>query len=154
MKLAQALMDRSDMQDKLMAIETRIHNNLRVQEGQELIEDPNALIKDYEKINERLTELIQKINKTNNTTILDGYDMTLADALAKKDRLLALKNLYENVVSSATNYQTRISRTEIKYVNVVDVKKIQKMSDDLSKEYRLLDAKIQEVNWLTELQNI
>ncbi len=37
MKLAQALMDRADMQTKLFNLNTRIHNNLKVQEGQELI---------------------------------------------------------------------------------------------------------------------
>ncbi len=77
--------------------------------------------------------------------------MTIAEALVKKDRLLALKNTYQDVVEAATNYQTRLSRTEIKFVNVVDVKAIQKLSDAVSKEYRELDAKIQEVNWLTEL---
>ncbi len=77
--------------------------------------------------------------------------MSIADALAKKDRLLELKRMYEELASSANSYQTRILRTEIKYVNVVDVKKVQKMADDVSKEYRLLDAKVQETNWLTEL---
>ncbi len=151
MKLAQALMERADMQTKLFNLNSRIHNNLKVQEGQALIEDPNLLLKEYRGINERLSGIIQAINKTNMITVIAGSDMTIAEALVKKDRLLALKNTYQDVVEAATNYQTRLSRTEIKFVNVVDVKAIQKLSDAVSKEYRELDAKIQEVNWLTEL---
>ncbi len=152
MKLAQALMDRADMQNKLFSLRSRILSNLKVQEGQELIEDPTDLLKEYKVVNEKMIAMVQAINKTNINTIIKEYDMTIADALVKKERLLALKNVYEDVIDSATNYQTRMSRTEIKFVNVVDVKRIQKLSDAVSKEYRQLDAKIQEVNWLTELE--
>ncbi len=140
------------MQNKLFSLRSRILSNLKVQEGQELIEDPTDLLKEYKVVNEKLIAMVQAINKTNINTIIKEYDMTIADALVKKERLLALKNVYEDVVDSATNYQTRMSRTEIKFVNVVDVKRIQKLSDAVSKEYRQLDAKIQEVNWLTELE--
>ncbi len=152
MKLAQALMDRADMQNKLMMLKDRIRNNMQIQEGQDLIEDPNELLLEYKSINERLIKLVQDINRTNTKTIIPDLNMTIADALVKKDLLLDLKRTYEDMVLDATTYQTRISRTEIKYMNVVDVKKLQKMSDDLSKEYRLLDAKVQEINWLTELE--
>ncbi len=151
MKLAEALMARADMQNKLLSLEDRIHSNLKVQEGQKIIEDPNELLKEYKAVNESLTTIIQAINKTNSSVMIPEYDITIADALVKKDRLLELKRMYENISSSANSYQTRMLRTEIKYVNVVDVKKIQKMADDISKEYRLLDAKVQEMNWLTEL---
>lgn len=151
MKLAQALMDRSDMQNKLYNLKTRILNNLKVQEGQDLIEDPAELLEEYQLINQKLISLVQAINRTNSATQIEQYDMTIAEALVKKEQLLALKTTYQDVVTAATNYQTRMTRNEIKFVNVVDVKKVQKMSDDISKEYRLLDAKIQEVNWLTEL---
>ncbi len=151
MKLAEALMARADMQNKLMALDLRISSNLKVQEGQEIIEDPNELLKEYKKVNDDLIAMIQAINKTNSSTVIPEYNMTIADALAKKEQLLELKRMYENVASSANSYQTRMLRTEIKYLNVVDVKKLQKMADDVSKEYRLLDAKVQETNWLTEL---
>ncbi len=153
MKLAEALMERADMQNKLNVLNDRILSNLKVQEGQELIEDPNELIKEYEKVNNALINLIQKINKTNSKTIIKEYDCTIADALAKKDMLLKLKSTYDEIVSEATAYQTRISRSEIKYINVVDVKNINKLSDKVGKEYRLLDVKIQELNWLTELED-
>lgn len=152
MKLANALMDRADMQTKLQMINERILNNLKVQEGQDLIEDPNQLIEEYEQIKLQLISLIQRINRTNANTEIKDYGITIADGLAKKEQLLSLKHTFDEIINSATHYQTRISRTEIKYINVVDVKVLQKKSDDIAKEYRLLDAKIQELNWLTELE--
>ncbi len=153
MKLAQALMERSDMQEKLYAIQNRILGNLKVQEGQELIEDPNELMEEYKSVNDRLILMIQAINKTNMKTSIEGGQMSIAEALVKKEQLLNLKHMYEAVVRDATNYQTRITRNEIKYMNVVDVKEVQKLSDKVSKEYRELDAKIQSANWLTELED-
>ncbi len=151
MKLAQALLERADMQNKLLNLDERIMNNLKVQEGQDIIEQPIELLDEYKTINERLTKMVQAINKTNMVTSIAEYDMTIAEALVKKERLLALKSMYQAVVTAATNYQTRMSRNEIKFLNVVDVKSVQQMSDQVAKEYRLLDAKIQEINWLTEL---
>ena len=40
---------------------------------------------------------------------------------------------------------------EIKIDSTVDVAKLQKDLDALSKELRLLDQKIQEINWTTDL---
>ena len=39
----------------------------------------------------------------------------------------------------------------MKYVRTIDVADIQKRADELAKDYRELDARIQEFNWQTEL---
>jgi len=39
----------------------------------------------------------------------------------------------------------------VKYVRTIDVVDIQKRADELAKDYRELDARIQEFNWQTEL---
>jgi len=39
----------------------------------------------------------------------------------------------------------------VKYVRTIDVVEIQKRADELAKDYRELDARIQEFNWQTEL---
>ncbi|EDL65928.1 DIP1984 family protein [Bacillus sp. SG-1] len=41
--------------------------------------------------------------------------------------------------------------SEIRRIPTVSVRKLQKEIDELSKEYRMLDTKIQQANWLTEL---
>ena len=40
---------------------------------------------------------------------------------------------------------------EIKILRAVDVKAIQKQTDELSKELRQIDSAIQQANWQTEL---
>ena len=47
--------------------------------------------------------------------------------------------------------QGRITRSEVKYVSTINVAEIQKRADELAKKYRDLDARIQELNWQTEL---
>lgn len=42
-------------------------------------------------------------------------------------------------------------RTEIKYVTTINIANLQKQVDDLSKEFRELNVKLQEKNWTTEL---
>jgi len=45
----------------------------------------------------------------------------------------------------------RYSVREIKWVAAVDVAKLQKQSEDLARQIRELNAKIQETNWKIEL---
>ena len=41
--------------------------------------------------------------------------------------------------------------SEIKILSAVDVGKLQKKIDDMSKEFRVTDNRIQALNWSTEL---
>jgi len=50
MKLAEALLIRSDMQKKLAQLKGRINANIKVQEGDTPSEDPNALMIDASQI--------------------------------------------------------------------------------------------------------
>ena len=61
MKLAEALLLRSDLQTKLASLQQRINNNVLIQEGDELSEDPNALM--GEAFFERVVELQKKYAK-------------------------------------------------------------------------------------------
>lgn len=45
----------------------------------------------------------------------------------------------------------RYSRTEIKSITTINVKDTQKYVDELSRKHRMLDTKIQEINWLTNV---
>ena len=65
MKLAEALLIRSDMQKKLAQIKGRIRSNVKVQEGDTPNEDPNALMIDASQIITELSVLIERIHRTN-----------------------------------------------------------------------------------------
>ena len=60
MKLAEALLLRSDLQTKLASLQQRINNNVLIQEGDELSEDPNALMDEAFSVNTELHHLIEK----------------------------------------------------------------------------------------------
>jgi len=41
--------------------------------------------------------------------------------------------------------------SEVKYISTINVAEIQNRADELAKNYRDLDARVQELNWQTEL---
>ncbi|MBJ8350031.1 DIP1984 family protein [Streptococcus zalophi] len=150
MKLAEALILRSDLQKRLEQIKNRLNQNILIQEGDAPSENPEKLLKEYTSLQNELTEIIKAINKTNYHTKFDDKK-TLSDALVKRDALLAKRNMLSEVADVASQKQARYSRSEIKYVSTVDVKKLQKEIDSLSKAFRELDTAIQGMNWQIDL---
>lgn len=149
MKLATALSERSDIQKRLSELQERLNNNAKVQDGETTAEDPKELLKELDSLTEQLETLIYKINLTNSKTMIDGTELTLL--LAKRDVLKQKIVMLRNFLNTASAKVDRYSRTEIKILSSVDVTKLQKQIDALSKEYRTIDEKIQEANWTTEL---
>lgn len=149
MKLATALSERSDIQKRLSELQERLNNNAKVQDGETTAEDPKELLKELDSLTEQLETLIYKINLTNSKTMIDGTELTLL--LAKRDVLKQKIVMLRNFLNTASAKVDRYSRTEIKILSSVDVTKLQKQIDVLSKEYRTLDEKIQGANWTTEL---
>jgi hypothetical protein len=93
--------------------------------------------------------LIQRINRTNATSQFG--DGTLADALAERDVLKIRYNTYRELATAASITQARTTRSEVKFISTVSVAAIQRKADDLAKQYRELDTRIQEADWLTVL---
>ena len=75
----------------------------------------------------------------------------MTELIAKKDVLIQKINSYRSLADTASNLVTRVSRSEIKILSNVDVKKIQKDIDKMSKELRLVENTIEETNWQIEL---
>lgn len=64
---------------------------------------------------------------------------------------MSLRNSLEQFVNEASAISDRYSLAEIKKLPNINVEELQKEIDRLSKEYRLLDIKIQEYNWKVDL---
>ena len=94
--------------------------------------------------------LIKRINRTNSVTLFEG-ERTVSDVLAERDVLAMRRKLYAGLAEAATVQQNRYMRTEVKYVSTLNVAENQKRADALAREYRELDARIQALNWDTEL---
>jgi len=88
MKLAEALVLRADYQKRIDQLKARVLRNAKVQDGDRPAEAPAELVAQIEEIAAALERLVQRINRTNAVTRLDGA-VTVADMLARRDMLAA-----------------------------------------------------------------
>ena len=149
MKLAEALVLRSDVSKRMEQVKARALRNAKVQDGDQPAEDPSALIQEHDCLAEELEALISSINRTNSPTPFLGA--TLTEALAKRDVLRLRQAAWRDVAESATVVQTVKTKSEVRFRSASNVQQAQNQADDLSRDLRNLDAKIQEANWLTSL---
>lgn len=150
MLLAEALARRAEAQDRLNKVQERLISVARVQEGDTPEENPQTLLSEGEGLLEEIEALVRRINYTNSRTNFDEQT-TLTDAIARRDGLLRARRLYNAVADAASTRQDRYSRNEIRYVSTLSVADLRASADRLSKEYRELDTRIQQLNWTTEL---
>jgi len=149
MKLANALSERADVQKRLQQLAVRMNNNAKVQEGQKPAEDPAALLKELDALCGRMEKLVAAINLTNSRTVADGVSLT--ELLSRRDALKQRMSILRSFLDTASSKIDRYSRSEIVIESTVSVAKLQKQVDQLAKELRELDEKIQELNWTTDL---
>lgn len=150
MKLAEALAERSDCQKQLEEIRNRLENSVRIQEGEDPAEDPNDQLVEADRLYKRLLGLISAINRTNSRTAFDG-ERTITDAIAERDILSKRRDFLTAVAGSASSRWDRYSKSEVRFVMTVSVRTLRSEADQLAKQYRELDLRIQELNWKTEL---
>jgi hypothetical protein len=149
-RLAEALSLRADCQKRFEQLKARLGRSAKVQEGDRPAEDPQELLAELERVARELADLVRRINRTNSATVFSG-GQTVSDALAERDVLGMRRAVYAELAQAASVTQSRYTRTEVKYVSTVNVAELQKRADEMAREYRELDARIQELNWNTEL---
>ncbi len=149
MKLAEALQERADINRNIEQLKYRLNNNVLVQEGEKPAENPEKLKLELDSSLERLAYLISHINQTNCETKVDGQ--TLTELIAKKDALSLKIHTYKDIVYTGSQASHRARNTEIKIKSTISIVDWQTEIDKMSKELRLLDNKLQEYNWKTNL---
>lgn len=152
MKLAEALLERKAIKERIKELRERAERDARVQEGDRPAEEPAALMAEVERLAARLEQLIVAVNRTNMAVRLpDGR--TLMEAIARRDVLnllhLAAKGLADAAAPGRDKW--RLTRDEIRTVATVDAAEWRAKADRYAKEYRELDAAIQAANWQAEL---
>jgi hypothetical protein len=150
MKLAEALILRADCQKRFEQLKQRVVRSAKAQEGDEPPENPRELLTELERLASELADLIKRINRTNAATEYQA-GKTLSDALAERDVLVLQREAYSGLAQAASVTQDRYSKSEVKFKSTVNVPEIQRQVDALAKAYRETDARIQEINWQTEL---
>jgi hypothetical protein len=144
MKLAEALLLRADRNRSLEQLKQRIQVSAWYQEG--------------ERPPEELEVLIRTINRTNSDTVM-GDGRTVTDALAERDVLRLRYSVLKISAEAASGGPQQIgfiraTRSELKYMRALDVKDLRQQASDVARRARELDAQIQQVNWITELQEV
>jgi hypothetical protein len=150
MKLAEALMERKALRERIEALKARVYANARVQEGETPAENPVDLLRELETDIERFIDLVARINLTNAAARLpDGR--TLSETITRRDMFHLLQLVHENLASKATPAHERYSNREIKLLPTVDVVATRKQSDAFARSARLLDLALQQANWSIDL---
>ncbi|MDU2670759.1 MAG: DIP1984 family protein [Clostridium sp.] len=149
MKLAEALNLRADLQKRIASLKERLIKNAKVQEGDEPSENPKTLINELNDNIIELENIIKLINKTNSSTYVGNE--SISDIIAKRDSLGLKLSILRSFLSESADRIDRYSNKEIKILSTVNVAEMQKEVDNLSKEYRLIDTKLQELNWITDI---
>lgn len=97
---------------------------------------------------QELEALVVRINKTNNKTVVKG-EGSLMEALAKRDSLKMLSEKLRNI-----RYAAQVNNSgEANLKTTIDIAKLQAEMDETGRAFREIDSKIQEINWLTELED-
>jgi hypothetical protein len=150
MKLAEALAERSDCQNRIEEIKKRLIRSARVQEGDQPAEDTTDLLAETERTFARLLELVSAVNRTNSKTAFDN-ERSISDAIAERDVVGKRRDFLAGIADAASTRQDRYSKSEVRFVATVSVGKLQTEVDQLAKRYREVDTRLQELNWKTEL---
>lgn len=150
MKLAEALLERADLKQKLILLNNRLVNNAKIQEGLKPNEEPKDLLKELEENLDRMEYLIIHINKTNERT-KNKEGKTISELIARRDVLNEKLKILGSFVNSGSLLVNRLTHSEIKILPSFSVSNTQKQVDKISAEIRRIDTAIQEMNWTTEL---
>jgi len=147
MKLAEALLLRSDQQKKIISLKQRINANVLVQDGDKPSEDPNELLKQVFAL---IQELSYAIHETNALTKLNDGRSLLA-LLTLRDEFVEQHKTLTAAISNTSRESDRYSTREIKWHKVIPVSSLQKQADDISLKLRDLNVLIQSSNWKIDL---
>lgn len=149
MKLAEALSMRKELLDKISVLRQKLSDNAVYQDGSKPVEDPRELMLELHKTASELSDLIKRINKTNAASLIDG--VPLGDLVVDRDTKIRIVGALKQAIETASSVGRRYSASEILLLPAINVKEVQKKTDELAKEVRELDNKIQATNWNIDL---
>jgi len=164
MKLAEALIERKGLVEKIVTLEERICGCATYQEGAEPPEDPNELLQELAEAHSNLGQLIMRINSTNARAVVTPSGVLtaavtrpegelLADLIVQRDLAIRHQNALKRIASQVreTLGGARGLRSELRMVTSVDLKQLEHQIDELGATARKLDAQIQAANWAIDL---
>jgi hypothetical protein len=155
MMVAEALIERADLQKRVEQLRHRIDANARYQEGEEPAEDATALLRECEEALAQLGRLVASINLTNaTTTVADGR--TVTELLAARETLRTRHAVLVGAATAASGggHGYRQMRSELRQVPALAVADVRRDADRVAQELRALDVLVQRTNWEAELREV
>jgi hypothetical protein len=151
MKLAEAILDRSEVTKRITELQGLISQNAVVQEGTDH-EDVEGYYRELIQCYDSQRLLNEKINRANNTTPYDG-DKTIfiCDALSRKENIDKQILSLTSLANSFRSNFNRHSLSEIRSVPTMDPKIIRKHISILQQQRKDLDRCIQKQNWSVDI---
>lgn len=154
MKVAQALAERADAGRRVEQLRARVVANARYQEGETPAEDAAQLLLDAAAVLDNLESLIRRINRTNSASEIEP-GVTVTDALARRDVLKLRHALITAAADAAAGRSepgfVRQLRSELKMFSALPVAQLRGQADEVARELRELDVRIQRANWEVDL---
>lgn len=151
MKLGEALVHRAELQQRIAELSRRISVSVTIQEGDNPLEDPAALLAQVEELTDDLERTVAAVNATNAATTVPDYGLTVTALIARRDAMKARHRLLSVAVEAASSTGSRYSRSEIKMVRLVEVSALREQQDKVAKTMREIDIALQQSNWSTEV---
>lgn len=150
MFLGEALANRSDLQKRLGQVQSAAVNAARFVEGETPEESAAEFLAEARSLVTQLEDLVRRINRTNSFVELeDGF--TIADAIARRDALAKRRTVVSAVLNASQSGNRYRTKDDLKEVTNVDVRALRREMDDLAREYRELDVRLQAANWTATL---
>lgn len=150
MKLAEALMERKEIKERMEALKKRLYASAQTEDGTTPAESPDALLAELMRDVASFEDIVARIHRTNATARFEDGE-SLAHALIHKDMLRFQHLVLTNIADHAVTKEGRYSARELRMVPTVDVAAMRREADQRAREARLLDARIQQLNWKIEL---
>lgn len=149
MKLAEALLEIKTLKEHIAFLNDYLCQNVIYQDGSSPTDSISDLLLDLKTSLRRQEKLVAMVNLRNCITRVDNCSLT--EMMAHKDALLKEIAIKQNMLKSASQPLVNIAGSAIKMHTNLDGKKLRKDIDDLAKELRELNNKLQSTNWSTEL---
>ncbi|WP_440709700.1 DIP1984 family protein [Herbiconiux sp. YIM B11900] len=159
MRLAEALLERAELQKRSEALQARIVANASYQEGETPTEDAAELLEECLGVLGELERLVTAVNLTNATVLTTatstagGEGRTVTSLLAERETLRARHSILVRAADAAAgNWNRRQLRSELRQMSALPVKELRARADQTAAELRALDVVIQRTNWEVELR--
>lgn len=151
MKLAEILLHRTELNEKLKSIGSRLYFNLKIQEGDKATEDPNALINELFAVGNQLTVIQNKIDIANSIN-LTSKNRSILEALSEREILKKVYSKLHSGTSLVTETEARYSRRDIRNIKTIEVKAYRDYLEHTLSKLRAVETEILAANWQIDIE--